>query len=53
MLKVVIDTNIWIRALLSGPATLPVLTAWQSGKFQVVVSEALLKWRLTRCSCGG
>lgn len=42
MLKVVIDTNIWIRALLGGPTTLPILTSWQSGKFQVVISEALL-----------
>ena len=42
MLKIVIDTNIWIRALLGGRVTLPVLKAWQAGKFQVVVSQALL-----------
>jgi putative PIN family toxin of toxin-antitoxin system len=42
VLKVVIDTNISIRALLGGPATLPILTAWQGGKFQVVISESLL-----------
>jgi putative PIN family toxin of toxin-antitoxin system len=42
MLRVVIDTNIWIRALLGGQATLPVLTAWQNNKFQLIVSEPLL-----------
>lgn len=42
MKKVVVDTNIWIRALLAGRATLPVLEAWQAGKFQVVVSKPLL-----------
>ncbi|MDZ7260574.1 MAG: PIN domain-containing protein [candidate division KSB1 bacterium] len=42
MLKIVVDTNIWIRALLRGRATIPVLQAWQAGKFQVVVSESLL-----------
>ena len=42
MLRIVIDTNIWIRALLGGKVTLPVLRAWQAGKFQVVVSQPLL-----------
>jgi uncharacterized protein len=42
MLRIVIDTNIWIRALLGGRVTLPVLRAWQAGKFQVVVSQPLL-----------
>jgi uncharacterized protein len=42
MLTIVVDTNIWIRALLAGRATLPVLDAWRDGKFRVVVSEALL-----------
>ena len=42
MLKVVIDTNIWIRTLLGGPVTLPVLEAWRAGRFQVLISEALL-----------
>lgn len=53
MLKIVIDTNIWIRALLGARVTLPVLKAWQAGKFQVVVSQALLDeldkvWRRPR-----
>ena len=42
MLKVVIDTNLWIRALLAGRITLPVLKAWQEGKFQVIISQPLL-----------
>lgn len=42
MLKIVIDTNIWVRALLAGRVTLPVLEAWRDGRFQVVVSEPLL-----------
>lgn len=42
MLKIVIDTNIWIRVLLGGRVTLPVLEAWRSGKFQVIVSQPLL-----------
>ena len=42
MLKVVIDTNIWIRCLLGGRVTLPVLEAWRARRFQVVASEPLL-----------
>jgi putative PIN family toxin of toxin-antitoxin system len=42
MLRIVIDTNIWIRALLGGRVTLPVLRAWQAGNFQLVISELLL-----------
>ncbi len=42
MLKIVIDTNLWIRALLGGPVTMPVLNAWKAKKFQVVVSQPLL-----------
>ena len=42
MLKIVVDTNIWIRALLAGQVTLPVLEAWRNNQFQVVVSEPLL-----------
>jgi uncharacterized protein len=53
MQKIVMDTNIWIRALLSGRATLPVLEAWRAGKFQVIISESLLDeldrvWRRPR-----
>lgn len=42
MLKVVVDTNIWIRALLGGRLTSPVLAAWRQGKFEAIWSEALL-----------
>ncbi|MCA9979729.1 MAG: putative toxin-antitoxin system toxin component, PIN family [Anaerolineales bacterium] len=42
MLRIVIDTNIWLRILLGGRVTLPVLTAWQMNKFQLVTSQALL-----------
>jgi putative PIN family toxin of toxin-antitoxin system len=40
--RVVVDTNLWIRALLGGPVTLPVLEAWRAGKFVVLVSQPLL-----------
>ena len=42
MLRIVVDTNIWIRILLRGRLTLPVLTAWQAGKFRLITSQALL-----------
>jgi putative PIN family toxin of toxin-antitoxin system len=41
-LRVVVDTNLWIRALLGGRVTLPVLEAWQARKFTVVVSQPLI-----------
>lgn len=40
--RVVVDTNLWIRVLLGGPATLPVLEAWQAGEFIVLISQPLL-----------
>jgi uncharacterized protein len=53
MLRIVVDTNIWIRALLGGRMTLPVFRAWQAGAFHVLVSQALLDeldnvWRRPR-----
>lgn len=42
MLRIVVDTNLWIRALLGGPVTLPILEAWQAHKFMVVISQPLL-----------
>ena len=42
MLRIVVDTNLWIRALLGGPVTLPILEAWQAGMFMVVVSQPLI-----------
>ena len=41
-LKVVVDTNLWIRVLLGGKVTLPLLTAWQERKFTVVASQPLV-----------
>ena len=42
MLRIVVDTNLWIRALLGGPVTLPILEAWHARRFTVVVSQALI-----------
>ena len=41
MVRVVIDTNIWIRILLRGRVTLPILEAFNEGKFQLVMSQFL------------
>jgi uncharacterized protein len=41
--RVVIDTNIWIRVLLKGRVTLPVLDAFNEGRFQLVMSEPLME----------
>ena len=40
--RVVVDTNVWIRTLLGGPVSLPVLEAWRAGKFLVLISQPLL-----------
>lgn len=42
MLRVVIDTNIWIRILLKGRVTLPILEAFNEEKFQLVMSQPLM-----------
>jgi putative PIN family toxin of toxin-antitoxin system len=42
MLRVVVDTNIWIRVLLGGPLSSPVLTALLEHRFQLVTSEQLI-----------
>ena len=42
ILRVVVDTNLWIRALLGGQITLPLLTAWQERRFLVLVSQPLV-----------
>jgi uncharacterized protein len=41
MLRVVIDTNIWVRILMRGSLSLPVLQAFQQDKFQLVISAEL------------
>lgn len=43
MLRVVIDTNIWIRILLKGLITLPILAAFNEDKFQLVMSQPLME----------
>jgi len=40
-LRVVIDTNIWIRILLKGKVTLPILEAFNANKFQLIISQEL------------
>lgn len=42
MLRVVIDTNLFVRGLLKGKATLPLLQAWKARRFQLVTSEELM-----------
>lgn len=42
MLRMVVDTNIWIRALLGGQTSLLVLIAMQKGQINPIYSEALL-----------
>ncbi|MFO7679081.1 MAG: putative toxin-antitoxin system toxin component, PIN family [Chloroflexota bacterium] len=42
MLRIVVDTNIWIRALLGGKVSLPILTAFRENKFNVIVSDELM-----------
>ena len=41
LLRVVIDTNVWIRVLLKGRVTLPVLEAFNQNRFQLVMSQYL------------
>src|SRR3989338_9190559 len=43
MLKAVIDTNIWISALLKSSLTRPILEAFIEGRFTPVISNELLK----------
>jgi uncharacterized protein len=42
-LRVVIDTNIWIRILLRGRVTLPILAAFNEDKFLLVMSQPLME----------
>ncbi len=47
--RVVIDTNIWIRILLRGRVTLPILEAFNQDKFELVMSQPLMvELRLVR-----
>jgi len=42
VLKLVIDTNLWLRTLMGGPSSLFLLHAWQSRQYTPVVSDDLL-----------
>jgi putative PIN family toxin of toxin-antitoxin system len=42
MLRVVIDTNLFVRGLLKGPVTAPLIEAWKERRFQLVIAEDLL-----------
>ena len=42
MLDVVIDTNLFVRALLRGPITLPLIEAWRARRFRLITSEELI-----------
>lgn len=40
--KAVVDTNLFVRGLLKGPVTLPLIQAWKAQRFQLVTSESML-----------
>jgi putative PIN family toxin of toxin-antitoxin system len=40
--RTVVDTNLWVRALLGGPVTVPILEAWRADRVVVLVSQPLL-----------
>jgi uncharacterized protein len=42
IIRVVVDTNIWIRILLRGRVTLPILEAFNEDRFQLVMSQPLI-----------
>lgn len=42
MLRIVVDTNIWVRTLMGGMISLPVLQALQDNQFTLLVSKELL-----------
>lgn len=47
--RAVVDTNIWIRILLKGRVTLPILEAFNNDKFELVMSQPLMdELRLVR-----
>lgn len=40
--RAVVDTNLFVRGLLKGPVTLPLILAWKEGRFRLVISEQLI-----------
>ncbi len=42
MPRAVIDTNLFVRGLLKGPVTMPLMQAWKEHRFKLVTSEKLM-----------
>jgi len=42
MPRAVIDTNLFVRGLLKGPVTVPLMQAWKEQGFKLVTSEKLM-----------
>jgi putative PIN family toxin of toxin-antitoxin system len=40
--RVVIDTNLFVRGLLKGPVTMPLMQAWKEQRFKLVTTEKLM-----------
>ena len=40
--RAVIDTNLFVRGLLKGPVTVPLIQAWKEHRFKLVTSEKLM-----------
>jgi len=40
--RAVLDTNLFVRGLLRGPVSLPLIYAWKEERFRLVTSEVLL-----------
>jgi len=40
--RAVIDTNLFVRGLLKGPVTMPLMQAWKEHRFKLVTSEKLM-----------
>ena len=51
---VVVDTNLFVRGLLKGPVTTPLIQAWRDGRFQLVTSEEMISkaTRFSKTKCG-
>jgi putative PIN family toxin of toxin-antitoxin system len=42
MPRAVVDTNLFVRGLLKGPVTMPLMQAWKEQRFKLVTSEKLM-----------
>ncbi len=42
-MRIVVDTNLWIRALLGGKLSLPVLRAFYEDRFTLLISDEVLE----------